>query len=79
MSDLSAYGHVIRLRTVQTVWAAVTRTPCATGAELACAAGLSRSSIYTALRVLYDAGFVEPNSGPHIPRQINLPFVEVYR
>jgi hypothetical protein len=65
------------------VWAAVTRTPCATTKALARELGQANSwsSVAAALRILRDAGYIAFEDGAKNARQVIVPFIvqESYR
>lgn len=63
------------IRTVQRVWAAVTRTPCASVRELACASGLTYGHTSGILRLLRDAGYIDFAPASARARTIVVPFI----
>jgi DNA-binding transcriptional ArsR family regulator len=72
-TDVAAMQHdAVAMRRV---WAAVTRTPCATVRQLGAQIGMPYGSVSVALRLLRDAGYVHFEDRAGRARTVIVPFV----
>lgn len=80
-TSIPIYGHLISVRFVRRVWAAISANPHATIRELAAQLDAAHSQVAKALTILDDAGYIRREKAGHIhsPRacRVVVPFVEV--
>lgn len=79
MDDLrvSVPTRPVALRSIRAVWAAITADPPATIHELSARLDISRSTIYSAIRLLRAAGYIVEPPRSARARRVVVPFFEV--